>query len=201
MIIWEKKNVLLLDIYILLVKQIFFARVNFHICVSCRGLIALEMMRQIEAATGQPIYKLFDFICGVSTGALIAAIVGIYKRPLDECERIYKKFSRELFDRSRILGASKLVTTHAYYDTNLWENILKWVLVFSLYIHLIRFNNIFLFRRQSPIAPPLNLFLLTRAEICIQTHIGFWLIMYHPMNEGMNECSTVKMTLIMGLSP
>ena len=91
----------------------------------CRGLIAIDILRRLTSLTGKPIHEMFDFICGVSTGALIATMVGVCCLPLDECEQLYQECSREMFARNRLLGASKLVITHAYYDSQLWEKILK----------------------------------------------------------------------------
>ncbi|XP_064631859.1 calcium-independent phospholipase A2-gamma-like [Lineus longissimus] len=90
-----------------------------------RGLMSINMLKKLEEITGQPIHKLFDYICGVSTGALMAALIGCYRVPLNECEEVYREFSLEMFQRSRIVGASKLVFNHAFYDTEMWANILK----------------------------------------------------------------------------
>ncbi len=38
---------------------------------------------------------------------------------------LLQQFSKDMFNRSRLLGASSLVTAHAYYDHVIWEKILQ----------------------------------------------------------------------------
>ncbi|XP_046344342.1 calcium-independent phospholipase A2-gamma-like [Haliotis rufescens] len=90
-----------------------------------RGLLAIECLKKLEEACQTDIRDMFDYVCGVSTGALVAAMVFLYRVPLDECEILYKDFSQQMFTRNRVLGTSKLVWSHAFYDTEAWENILK----------------------------------------------------------------------------
>ena len=84
-------------------------------------------MKKLEEASGKKIYEMFDYICGVSTGSLIAALAGVHKIPLDKVEKIYKEFSTEVFERNRLYGVGKLFMSHAYYDTTVWEKVLKLV--------------------------------------------------------------------------
>lgn len=38
--------------------------------------MAIELLRRLEAKTGRSVHEMFDFICGVSTGAIVAVLVG-----------------------------------------------------------------------------------------------------------------------------
>lgn len=48
---------------------------------------------------------------------------------LDECIHLYKKTSHTIFHRpstlDKLAGASRLVSSHAYYDAEMWEGLLK----------------------------------------------------------------------------
>lgn len=90
-----------------------------------RGILVIEMLRKLEELTGKPIYEMFDFICGVSTGAIIATLIGLRQKTLDEAAEIYKSISTQVFSQSALKGTSNLVWSHSYYDTALWEKLLK----------------------------------------------------------------------------
>lgn len=91
-----------------------------------RGLVSISIMKRLEELSRLRIYDLFDYVCGVSTGSLIGAMATIYRVPIAEMEEIYKEFSVQMFEQNRFVGAGKLITSHAYYDTQLWETILKY---------------------------------------------------------------------------
>lgn len=90
-----------------------------------RGLMAIEILKRIEDLCDKEIYELFDLICGASTGAILAFLLGIKKVPLEECERTYKKLSVDIFEQNALIGTGKLFWSHAYYDTAKFEKILK----------------------------------------------------------------------------
>ena len=90
-----------------------------------RGIVALEVLRELEAATGRRIHELFDFICGVSTGAIIASFLGFHKKTIDEIEEIYKRLGREIFTRNLIKGTTGWITSHSFYDSKNYERILQ----------------------------------------------------------------------------
>lgn len=85
----------------------------------------IEILRQIEKAYGKPIHQIFDLICGVSTGAIISMLLGALRIPIDECEHHYRQVSSYLFNTDIITGTGRLLWSHAYYDTAVWEKILK----------------------------------------------------------------------------
>lgn len=49
----------------------------------------------------------------------------MYKLSLDECERQYKIFTSEIFKQNLASGVSNLLTSQSYYDTKLWEKMLR----------------------------------------------------------------------------
>lgn len=90
-----------------------------------RGLLALQTLHKLEEMTGKPIYKLFDYICGVSTGAILGFMLGVFQIPLNECDDLYRKLGSDVFKQNVIVGTVKMGWSHAFYDSEAWENILK----------------------------------------------------------------------------
>lgn len=87
--------------------------------------MAIETLKQLEIICGAPIHELFDYICGVSTGGLLAVLVGSMRMPLDQCEAVYRDCSQRVFSRRTLAGMADLITRHSYYDMSVWESILK----------------------------------------------------------------------------
>ncbi|XP_054844838.1 calcium-independent phospholipase A2-gamma [Eublepharis macularius] len=90
-----------------------------------RGLVALQTLRKLEELTGKPVHHLFDYICGVSTGAILAFMLGLFHIPLDECEELYRKLGTDVFKQNVIVGTVKMGWSHAFYDSESWEKMLK----------------------------------------------------------------------------
>ncbi|XP_068406465.1 calcium-independent phospholipase A2-gamma isoform X2 [Eschrichtius robustus] len=90
-----------------------------------RGVVALQTLRKLVELTQKPVHQLFDYICGVSTGAILAFMLGLFHMPLDECEELYRKLGSDVFSQNVIVGTVKMSWSHAFYDSETWENILK----------------------------------------------------------------------------
>jgi len=68
---------------------------------------------------------MFDLICGVSTGAILSMLLGGMRKDVTTCEELYRRMSKNLFVSDFWRGTSRLLLTHAYYDSSVWEKILK----------------------------------------------------------------------------
>eukprot|EP00096_Caligus_rogercresseyi_P009336 TRINITY_DN3153_c0_g1_i6.p1 TRINITY_DN3153_c0_g1~~TRINITY_DN3153_c0_g1_i6.p1 ORF type:complete len:443 (-),score=95.51 TRINITY_DN3153_c0_g1_i6:49-1377(-) len=90
-----------------------------------RGVVGIEILRSLEKLSGKPIHELFDFICGVSTGAILASFIGFLKKPLSDVERTYASLGHKVFSQNVLEGAKGYIFNHAYYDTKLYEKVLK----------------------------------------------------------------------------
>ena len=112
----------------------------------------MRILRHLEEKLGQPIHESFDYICGVSTGAILAILIGAHKKSLSEVEELYRKMSQDVFRQDRSAGLSGLLWSHAYYDTDKWEKILKDHIGQSEFFH-----SFFIFSRFFLEAAPLML--------------------------------------------
>ena len=90
-----------------------------------KGFVTIEVLKNIEQQCGKPIHEIFDYICGVSTGAVLASLIGIMKAPLKDVEQMYELFTKDIFERNMTAGLSNLFKAHSYYDTQMWETMLK----------------------------------------------------------------------------
>ncbi|XP_030071778.1 calcium-independent phospholipase A2-gamma [Microcaecilia unicolor] len=90
-----------------------------------RGVLALQTLKKFEELTGKPVYQLFDYICGVSTGAILAFMLGLFRIPINECEELYWKLATDVFKQNVIVGTVKMGWSHAFYDSETWEKMLK----------------------------------------------------------------------------
>lgn len=90
-----------------------------------RGVVPLQVLRLLEAETGKKIHQLFDYICGVSTGAVLAFMLGLAHFSLEECAEMYRRFGSEVFRQNPLVGTVKMGWTHSYYNTENWEAILQ----------------------------------------------------------------------------
>ncbi|KRY37674.1 Protein dif-1 [Trichinella spiralis] len=91
-----------------------------------RGLMALEVLEALESAcAGYRIHELFDYMVGVSTGAIIVALIGGLGLNAAECRTIYELVPARLFAQSKISGSLGLVRSHSYYSTETWITLLR----------------------------------------------------------------------------
>ncbi|XP_036802998.1 calcium-independent phospholipase A2-gamma-like [Oncorhynchus mykiss] len=90
-----------------------------------RGVVPLQVLKQLEAETGKQVHQLFDYICGVSTGAVLAFMLGLARFSLEECADMYRRFGSDVFCQNPLVGTVKMGWSHSYYSTETWEMILR----------------------------------------------------------------------------
>lgn len=59
-------------------------------------------------------------------------MLGVFQIPLNECDDLYRKLGSDVFKQNVIVGTVKMSWSHAFYDSEVWENILKSVLLVLL---------------------------------------------------------------------
>lgn len=52
-------------------------------------------------------------------------MLGLFHIPLDECEELYHKLGSDVFKHNVIVGTVKMGWNHAFYDSDIWEKMLK----------------------------------------------------------------------------
>lgn len=89
-----------------------------------RAIMAFEALKQLKRATGCEIHELFDIIGGTSTGAIVAASIGIAHKTVEEVELLYRDMIGKIFAKHPVNGP-KMLLTRAYYDTGVLESTLQ----------------------------------------------------------------------------
>ncbi|CAG0880810.1 unnamed protein product [Darwinula stevensoni] len=90
-----------------------------------RGLVALEALKRMEEKTGKRTYELFDLICGVSVGSILAILLGALKKSTEEAERILKGVGREVFQPWSWKSTGSVLWNHSLYNTKVWDQLLQ----------------------------------------------------------------------------
>ncbi|CAB1336463.1 unnamed protein product [Coregonus sp. 'balchen'] len=73
-----------------------------------KGVVPLQVLKQLEAETGKQVHQLFDYICGVSTGAVLAFMLGLARFSLEECADMYRRFGSDVFRQNPLVGTVKM---------------------------------------------------------------------------------------------
>ena len=90
-----------------------------------RAVMTALILKRLQEEAGVPLNEMFDYVIGVSTGSILIVMSIVYKVPLDDCLQMYKLFSLEVFKRNIILGATRLVWSQSFYDSDYWSALLR----------------------------------------------------------------------------
>ncbi|GJQ09293.1 hypothetical protein GpartN1_g1084.t1 [Galdieria partita] len=105
-----------------------------------RAIMTFEILKYLKRITGCEIHELFDVIGGTSTGGIIAATLGLRKRPIEEVEALYRELIGKIFTKTPV-NTPKLIITRSYYDASILEGILKREAGRSLFIDSVTEDN------------------------------------------------------------
>jgi len=88
-------------------------------------LIPILILKHLEEICNLKTYKLFDYVCGTSTGAILTALLCLKRSSIEEVEGIYRELSAKVFKVNNLLGIGQLFLNHAFYDAKLLEKIIR----------------------------------------------------------------------------
>lgn len=80
-----------------------------------RGTISIAMLAELEAMTGKPCQQLFDMVAGTSTGAIIAAALGLGYTAQQTLELVYLDRLPKAFPRGGLLTYIRYLFTGLRY--------------------------------------------------------------------------------------
>lgn len=83
------------------------------------------MLKYLEKECGRSIHEMFDYVCGTSTGALLAGMVFIRRMELSRTEELYRDLSAKVFKKSNLLGLGQLFLHQAFYDSSQLEKLIR----------------------------------------------------------------------------
>jgi hypothetical protein len=69
-----------------------FLLINFLLVIVFSGMMSLEILAALEShlPPGKRLHDVFDMMVGVSTGAIMCALLGAFRLTVPECKRIYR---------------------------------------------------------------------------------------------------------------
>ena len=83
------------------------------------------MLRHLEKECGRPIYEMFDYVCGTSTGALLTGMVFVRRMELSKTEELYRDLSAIVFKKPNLLGLGQFFLSQAFYDSTQLERLIR----------------------------------------------------------------------------
>jgi len=94
-----------------------------------KGLVAIEVLIEVEDRLGKPLYEAFDIICGTSTGGILASYITLVRKPMRELQQLYFELSQTVFnDGNSFTRNIRLVTQHHLHNGNILQNLIARVI-------------------------------------------------------------------------